>query len=359
MARHSAALTSLCNCLRGLPPVEVEWTSLIGLANQTLTTPALIDFVDQFASVLPEDVCAYVRLIHRRNVLRNERLAGQLEEALIAMNGRGVTPVLLKGAAMLVTAPVERRGVRLMSDLDIMVMPDEAERAIASLGAIGYEVHDRARPESARWYVELTRPRDVGTIDLQRAAPGPAHLYAGPGHALNHCVPALLGRGSAYVPTPTYQALMLIIHDQFQDHGYWLGELDLRHLVELRDLNNSVEGLDWDELAAHVSGELMKNAVETQLLALAALLGVEIPRSMRSRLIPRLQFMRQLMQARFPATRVPFLAMTVLDLRNYRREATSGYTQTGMRRPGLWSVPRTDTLQFLLRAATAVRVGKV
>ena len=97
MARHSAALTSLCNCLRGLPPVEVEWTSLIGLANQTLTTPALIDFVDQFASVLPEDVCAYVRLIHRRNVLRNERLAGQLEEALIAMNGRGVTPVLLKG----------------------------------------------------------------------------------------------------------------------------------------------------------------------------------------------------------------------------------------------------------------------
>jgi hypothetical protein len=108
---------------------------------------------------------------------------------------------------------------------------------------------------------------------------------------------------------------MLIIHDQFQDYGYWLGELDLRHLVELRDLNDS-EGLDWQELASHFSGELMKNAVETQLLALAALLGVDIPRSMRTRLIPRLQFMRQLMQARFPATRVPFLAMTVLDLRN-------------------------------------------
>ncbi|OSI72469.1 hypothetical protein BSZ22_08375 [Bradyrhizobium canariense] len=358
MTRHSAALTSLCNCLRGLPPVEVEWTSVIGLANQTLTTPALIDFVDQFASVLPEDVCTYIRQIHRRNVLRNDRLASQLEEAVIAMNGQGVTPVLLKGAATLATAPVERRGVRLMSDLDIMVVPDEAERAVAALGAIGYEIHNQARPESRRWYVELSRPRDVGTIDLQRAAPGPAYLYAGSGHALNHCVPALLGRGRVHVPTPTYRALMLIIHDQFQDYGYWLGELDLRHLVELRDLNDS-EGLDWQELASHVSGELMKNAVETQLLALAALLGVDIPRSMRTRLIPRLQFMRQLMQARFPATRVPFLAMTVLDLRNYRREATSGCTQTGMRRPGLWSVPRTDTLQFLLRAATAVRVGKV
>jgi hypothetical protein len=292
-------------------------------------------------------------------VLRNERLARQLEEAVIAMNGQGVTPVLLKGAATLATAPVERRGVRLMSDLDIMVMPDEAERAVLALGEIGYEVHDKAGPENPKWYVELCRPQDVGTIDLQQAAPGPAHLYGGPGHALSHCAPAPLGQGSVYVPTPTYQALMLIIHDQFQDYGYWLGELDLRHLLELRDLNNSVEGLDWRELASYVSGKLMKNAVETQLLALAALLGVEVPRSMRSRLIPRLQFMRQLMQARFPATRVPFLAMTVLDLRNYRRETTSGYTQAGVRRQGLWSVPRTDTLQFLLRAATAVRVGKV
>lgn len=359
MARHSAALTSLCNCLRGLPPGDVEWTSVIGLANQTLTTPALIDFVDQFASVLPEDVCTYIRQIYRRNVLRNDRLAAQLEEAVVAMNGQGVTPVLLKGAAMLATAPDERRGVRLMSDLDIMVMPDDAERAVAALGAIGYEIHRQTPPESQRWYVELNRSRDVGTIDLQRAAPGPAYLYSGPGHALNHCVPALLGRGSVYVPTPTHRALMLIIHDQFQDYGYWLGDLDLRHLVELRDLNNSVEGLDWKELTSHVSGELMKNAVETQLLALAELLGVEIPHSMRSRLIPRLQFMRQLMQARFPATRVPFLAMTVLDLRNYRREATTGYPQTSARRPGLWSMPRADTLQFLLRAATAVRVGKV
>lgn len=48
----------------------------------------------------------------------------------------------------------------------------------------------------------------------------------------------------------------------------------------------------------------MKSAVETQLVALAALLGVEIPHVLRSRLIPRLQFMRQLMQARFPAARV-------------------------------------------------------
>lgn len=359
MAGHSAALTSLCNCLRGLPPVDVDWTSVIGLANQTLTTPALIDFVDQYASVLPDDVCIYISQIYRRNVLRNDRLIGQLEEAVVAMNGLGVTPVLLKGAATLATAPDERRGVRLMSDLDVLVMPDDAKSAIAALRSIGYEIHRQAPPESRRWYVELNRSRDVGTIDLQGGAPGPAYFYGGPGHTLNHCVSSRLGRASVYIPTPTYRALMLIIHDQFQDHGYWLGDLDLRHLIELRDMNNSVEGLDWKELASHVSGKLMKNAVETELVALAELLGVDIPRPLRSRLIPRLQFMRQWMQARFPATRVPFLAMSILDLGNHRREATVDCTKTAVGQRRWWSMPKADTLQFLLRAATAVRAGKV
>lgn len=358
MARHSAALMSLCRCLRGMPPVDVEWISVIGLANQTLTTPALIDFVDQFASILPEDVCTYIRQIYRRNVLRNNRLVAQLEEAVVAMNGQGITPVLLKGASTLATAAEERRGVRLMSDLDIMIMPDETQTAVAALCAIGYEIGHQAPPESQRWHVELNRSQDVGTIDLQGAPPGPAYLYRGFGHALNHCVPAPFGRGRVYLPRPTYRALMLIIHDQFQDYGYWLGDLDLRHLVELRDLNNSVEGLDWRELTALASGELMKNAVETQLFALAELLGVEIPHSLRSRLIPRLQFMRQLMQARFPATRLPLLAMMVLDLGNYRNEAKAD-TQVAALRRGLWSLPRAETLQFLLKTAIAVRTGKV
>lgn len=358
MVKHSAALMSLCNCLRGLPPGDVEWTSVIGLANQTLTTPSLIGFVDQFASVLPDDVCAYIRHIYQRNVIRNNRLVVQLGEAVVAMNDRGVTPVLLKGAATLATAPDERRGVRLMSDLDIMVMPDEAERAVAALGAVGYQVRERTPPESKRWYVEMSRPQDVGTIDLQRAAPDSAYFGCDREHALSHCVAVRLGRGSAYVPTTTCRAFMLIIHDQFQDFGYWLGDLDLRHLLELRDLNSSSGGIDWSELTSHISGDLMKNAVETQLLALAELLGVDIPRPLRSRLIPRLQFMRQLMQARYPVTRVPFLAMTILDLRNYRREGT-GSEKTSARRRGLWTVPRSSTLEYLLRATTAVRTGKV
>ena len=192
MARHSSALTSLCGCLRGMPPVDIDWTSVIGLANQTLTTPALIDFVDKYAAMLPEDVCTYIRHIHRRNVLRNNRLIAQLEEAVVAMNVHGITPILLKGASTLATSPEARRSVRIMSDLDIMVMPDEARTAIAALCGIGYDINDQTPPESQRWHADLIRSQDVGSIDLQQAAPGPAYLYQNFGHALkNTLVPVI------------------------------------------------------------------------------------------------------------------------------------------------------------------------
>lgn len=335
-------------------PGHVDWTSVIGLANQTLTTPALIDLVDQFAPEMPEDVCTYIRNIHRRNDIRNARLTAQLEEAIVAMNGRGVTPVLLKGAAMLATAPDARRGTRLMSDLDILVTPDQAATALDALAEIAYERYFQTPAHSAKWYTELKRSRDAGMIDLQRSAPGPAYLYQKSGEVLEHCRPISVGRGSAHLPTSTYQALMLIVHDQFQDEGYWTCQIDLRHLVELRDLTNSPEGIDWGRLASFIPGKLARNAIETQLVAAAELLGLDVPATMRSRLIPRLQYTRLLIQARFPTTRWPLLSIAILDYRNYRREAGAG----GSRRSA-WSIPRADSVQFILSLMARVRIGKV
>ena len=98
MAGHSSALINLRACSRGELRERVEWLSLLGLANQTLTTPSLIGIVDRFEQRIPEDVCAYVHDIYRRNTARNERLTAQLEEATIALDERGVNPVVLKGA---------------------------------------------------------------------------------------------------------------------------------------------------------------------------------------------------------------------------------------------------------------------
>ena len=95
--------------------------AVLELANNTLTTPFLIDLVERADQSVPEDVKAFVRNIYRRNGLRNDRLKAQLEEAVTALNERDVIPVLLKGSAILATAAPERRATRIMADLDILV----------------------------------------------------------------------------------------------------------------------------------------------------------------------------------------------------------------------------------------------
>ena len=168
MALHSSTLVSLCQCLGGKAPSNLDWLAVLELANNTLTTPFLIDLVDQPDQSVPQDVRAFVREIYRRNAIRNELLRAQLEEAVAALNERDVIPVLLKGAAILATAVPERRATRIMADLDILVDPDQVETALHALADLDYQSHFRTPPESRKQYTDLKRARDVGMIDLHQ-----------------------------------------------------------------------------------------------------------------------------------------------------------------------------------------------
>jgi hypothetical protein len=246
-----------------------------------------------------------------------------------------------------------------MSDLDIMVSGEETAAVMSSLFALGYSLDYQTPPEDEKWYVELKRPSDVGMIDLHRGAPGPAFFYRAVSDAAKHCHLTTIGGGAAYVPSATFQALMLIIHDQFQDNDYWTGNIDVRHLVDLRDLANSSEGIDWNKLAALAPGKLARNALESQLVTLSDLLGVNnIPIHLRSRFIPRLQNRRRLTQARFPLSRWPLLSTTLLDYGNYRNGPGSK-KRAGTGVGGPWRVlPKLDTLRWLLALSGKSRVGK-
>jgi hypothetical protein len=332
--------------------------SLLGLANQTLTTTELMEVVSRCEQEIPEDVCVYVREMYRRNLMRNERLAAQLAEAVKAINDCGVTPVLLKGAAMLAAASRSRRGSRLISDLDIMIPSEATPAVLRSLFASGYSLDYQAPPQDERWYADLKRSSDVGMIDLHHSAPGPAFFYRPVGDITKHCDLTAIGEGSAYVPSTTCQALMLIIHDQFQDSDYWTGSIDVRHLLDLRNLADAPDGIDWDQLAALAPSKLARNAVETHLITLSAMLGVDIPVHMRSRLIPRLQNRRRLTQARFPLLRWPLLSITLLDYGNYR-EGPGLKKRPGTGAGSPWRVlPKLDTLRWLLALCGKTRVGK-
>lgn len=302
-------LNALSSLLAGEIPVGVDWMAVLALANKSLVTPQV--YAAQLragtAFLLPGDVRAFLEEVWRRNRVRNRRLFAQLREAVGALNEAGIEPTLLKGCAYWASVgqPVEYD--RMLTDLDLMVRPQEAAAAIRALQAAGFVLYSRDHAPDGHVAAELGRPDDIGIIDLHVRPPGPeAHANA----ALGVWGQMLYVRWDgvrAKTPSPALQVFLMVLHDQFQDGGYWRGEFVLRHLMEIAGLSRQPGAIDWSVVDGLADTRLVRNAVDAQLLAARRLFGAVTPRR-AGHPWARLQHARLLAQFRWPRLN-PLLAL--------------------------------------------------
>lgn len=260
--------------LRGFLPARSEWLPLIELASRGWLVPALHVAFERAGCVdeMPAGVREYVALIHDRNVERNRRLRAQLIEALGALNAAAIEPVLLKGAIHLYCGDAATVHSRMISDLDINIVPDKIAQAKAALVSLGYCETDNPR--------ELGRPQDVGVIELHdRPHVRSRHYLTGD---LGASAPVVERDGvRACVPNPTAHATHLIVHDMIKEGDYWRLTINLRHLHDLANLASSAEGIDWHNVSDALPGRAGKGALAVQLRALSNLFGIDTPSELR------------------------------------------------------------------------------
>jgi hypothetical protein len=360
-SRH--ALLKLCQCLRGHLPESPDWTSLLSLANQSLTTPALRDFAKEHQRHIPGDVTEYIERMFSSNERRNRKLVEQTIDAVATLNDVDVRPALLKGAGRLVTISDDRLGARITWDLDILVAPEHATRSVEALQRSGYSVYSQAADAAAHWFVNLERPGEAAHIDLHVHPPGHHYYQFSIGTLERHCDLVTRGKAAALVPRPTFHAMILIIHDQLHDADYLLGRLSLLHLLDICELSRSPDGLDWDLLGSYFSDAFMRNALETQLVALWELLRLDVPIKMRRRLMPRLQHWRRLQQMARPGLKDALLAGTLLlEIPTFlaHRAHAQGANPSNGRRPRKRDVALGwSRFQFLRGLAGTQKLGKL
>jgi hypothetical protein len=263
--RRATPIRELAGALQGRPPNAHQWRDVLELANRTWVTPAVFLALRAHGRLdaIPDDVRDFLAFIHERNVLRNRRLRAQLVEAVRALNGAGVEPVLLKGAIALWGASEDELGRRMMNDLDLSVGPQDTERAEAALLGLGY-----AEAVGVRGFGRTDNP---GLIEI-RDKPSPRARPYLSGDILAGSERREREGCVARLPSATAQALHLIVHDMLKEGDLWRWSLDFRHLHDLWTLASRV---DWLEIDTRLADRPGRRALDLQVMALADLFGFE------------------------------------------------------------------------------------
>jgi hypothetical protein len=259
-------------------PADVDWPTVIGEASLHLVTPMLAPALVGHDAV-PCDVQDYFAAVQTLTEQQARVLSRLSTETVSVLNGVDAQPVLLKGAAGLVQGIYPAPGVRLMTDIDVLVDSSKMSQANAALAARGYRQPKQAGLVCEAQFEPHHDPplRHVATgirIEIHRALADPAFVAVLPAsEALRRAISVQARAGVFSVLAPTDRVTHHIMHAQLHHRGAERGIVDLRQLADLAILVDAYgTEIAWAEVEKRFAVNGYSAALAAYLTDLALLL---------------------------------------------------------------------------------------
>lgn len=255
----------------------------LDLAARHQVTPALCGGLRRVANERPtwSDLCPFAQLIEAQNLARNKLLQRVATEIAVRLNSTGINCVFLKGAAILIESE-DHAPWRLVTDLDILVAPDAAHRAVSLLLQQGYhQQSDYAgfREGIHHHYPALYNKRSNTFVELhvrlmqdQRENPlETVDIFA-------QAIP-LQKEGQVFlIPCPDHRMIHLIAHAQISNWGYVLRQIILKDIVEAAELE-ARHKINWSVVRKAFVDIRAENQLMGFVCAAHHLIGLRLPLS--------------------------------------------------------------------------------
>jgi len=266
-----------------------EWGKLYGLALRERAAGALWELLAGHRDRIPEEFARGLEQAAAIERLRQVQLERRLAESLEALGRAGVTPMLLKGAALVQSCYDDVRE-RPMGDIDLLVGPDEAARARDALVAADW-TWDRERfPEEM-----YGRHYHLPPLEDARGSGVGLELHTGlfvPGHPLDFGPEALRARAeaievdghSALVPHPEDHLVYVSLHFAW---SHALGSAAWRTFRDAGRLVRS-PAFGWDGFVRAAEGAAAGPGAYWTLRLCRELAGGDVPDEVLWRLRPPL-----------------------------------------------------------------------
>jgi hypothetical protein len=304
---------------------EGDWEGLVRAASREFVLPTLSHCLGEIGVQSPPDVAEYLATVEDRNGARNIRILEEMRAIASILNGVGIEPLALKGAAFLLAGVYPKPGCRYLCDLDLLVPHADLRAAAEALERDGYR--QDARDAMARFrhhYPQLQRPCAGGS------GSAPVELH----HSLGHGVSRRILSGEEIlldsqlvewngvrirVPSAEHLATHLILHSQVH-HSYseriWP---PIRAMYDLVVLDRHFgPRLNWARIQQRFQSCGQQSVLLLHLLQVQKTLGMPLPFAFRLGWIGRVGWMRRKALHRWPALRMAdpvYLASATLSRR--------------------------------------------
>ncbi len=277
--------------MKDLPANDTEWQSMLQLSGTQLITPFLRWALQENAllQTLPTDVLDYLESFYSLNLDDNHRYEDQLAELIQTLNRIGVRPLLLKGAATLVSGLYPTPGERYIGDIDILIPPDKLAEILVVLGEIGYAPKTTDQPPiTAEDFLKQRRNHHYPAV-RSLAWPIWIDLHIHPVNlAVAECLTAeemvqdatlfSWRGGECLLPSPTHFVMHNIIHSYFVNYRME-GNLRLRQLFEFVHVSRVYANqIDWTAIQQRFnSRRYYRNGLSYYVALANAYLGFQPP----------------------------------------------------------------------------------
>ena len=262
---RTASFRFLCDCLawperpvdlqrlrRAAESKNFRWASFVTVASEYLVASTLPFVLQKFElrDALPQATLDYLDGLAATIRQRNNAVVDQSIEVARVLNRLEVTPVLLKGAANLVRSLYPDPGMRVMTDLDLLVPAASIDECVACLREAGFRpLTDYCHPHGHH-DPPLGRPDLPLPLELHHrvlAHPYDEFLTA---DEVRKSAVSIEGHGvSLAVLSPTCAVIHNVAHTQLCNHDYLYGRIDLRSLVDFALLCRAyADEIDWLEV---------------------------------------------------------------------------------------------------------------
>jgi len=233
---------------------HIAWENVVKVSSEHLMTPALYWALSKkgLLEALPDDgLVPYLEWIWEANRDRNQRILDQVQTIARQLNQVDIEPLLMKGVASLITGIYEEIGIRMMTDIDLLVPKDKLMTSVAALENIGYQpLPGYTYASYHHQYIPLVCEGTAASVELH-----PRMVRIGtqilPTEAVWHDAQPLSFRDSLVrLPSPAHRIQHNIIHTYMSDSNYSLATINLMQLYEFAMLRQSLEEqLDWQIIA--------------------------------------------------------------------------------------------------------------